>query len=62
MEQNGIKFTLVDTKRVRVSGFPELEGKSLLFRGRYGPHGHRNAKDKMLNYKGDLILRMELRR
>ncbi|EDY94062.1 hypothetical protein BACPLE_03506 [Phocaeicola plebeius DSM 17135] len=31
----------------------------LLFRGRYGPHGYRNAKDKMLNYKGDLILRME---
>lgn len=22
-------------------------------------HGYRNAKDKMLNYKGDLILRME---
>lgn len=30
MEQNGIKFTLVDTKRVRVSGYPELEGKAAI--------------------------------
>ena len=103
MEQNGIKFTLVDTKKVRVSGFPELEGKAAI-EGKVwlcsgenngvimsclsstptlakfgnclrkkGPcwwmtvrlieekcgHGHRNAKDKILSYKGDLILRME---
>lgn len=30
MEQNGIKFTLVDTKKVRVSGFPEWEGKTAI--------------------------------
>lgn len=27
MGQNEIKFTLVDTKKVCVSGFPELEGR-----------------------------------
>lgn len=33
MEQNGIKFTLVDTKKVCVSGFPELEGREGCYLG-----------------------------
>ena len=31
MEQNEIKFTLVDTKKVCVSGFPELVGREGCF-------------------------------
>lgn len=33
MKQNEIKFTLVDTKKVCVSGFPELEGREGCYLG-----------------------------